>query len=157
MTIVRIACGNASDFTDAQGNTWAADNSFTGGSTFTSGSAIAGTVDDGLYQRERFGNFSYAITVGNGNYKLNLGFAETFWGLVGDRVFDVSAQGVLILDNFDILTEVAFQAALVKTFDIEVTGGSVDLVFTSVVDSAKISNIEILQVHPANAAMLLAC
>jgi hypothetical protein len=152
---IRIACGSAVDYTDSLSNVWIADDYFTGGETFPSGDPIAGTTDDILFQNERYGDFSYSIPIANGDYTLNLGFAETFWEApadLGNRVFDVSAQGVLILDNFEILVEAAKNTALIKSFSITVSGGSVDLVFTTVADNAKISNIEILEAPPSYSA-----
>lgn len=146
--MIRIGCGRIADYTDTLGQVWAADNSFTGGDRFGSGNAISGTTDDPIFQSERYGNFSYSITVPNGNYTLNLGFAETTWIRpfdYGVRVFDVTAQGILILDNFDILVDVPEDTALIKSFSITVSSGTVDLVFTTVADNAKISNIEILE------------
>lgn len=139
----------------ATGNgTFVADVFSSGGAVFTNSIPIAGTSDDELYQTERYGSFSYAIPVpSNGPYDIRLHFAELFFGLpgggssggVGSRVFDVTIEGNPVLTNFDILSEVDPATALQKELDdIEITDGVVNIQFTSVVQSPKISAIEIL-------------
>jgi hypothetical protein len=46
-----------------------ADTLFAGGRTYKTSSSLRSTVDDALYQTERYGNFSYAIPPPNGEYK----------------------------------------------------------------------------------------
>ncbi|HVI30548.1 malectin, partial [Phenylobacterium sp.] len=85
------------------GVSYLADQYFTGGATFSVTSAIAGTTDDAVYQTERYGStFSYAVPVANGSYSVTLKFAELYYNAAGQRVFDVSAEGALVLDNLDI-------------------------------------------------------
>ena len=66
-----------SQYGGADGTVYDADPWFSGGNTYTTTAAIAGTTDDRLYQSERYGNFSYAIPVANGDYLVTLKFAET--------------------------------------------------------------------------------
>ncbi len=140
-------------FVDADVNTWEADNYFSGGSLFArAGQAIASTVNDALYQTERYGNFSYNFPVTNGAYVVELHFAEIYFGLsgggsgggVGSRVFNVSIEGTPALTNFDIFAEAGPANALIKTFPITVTDGTLNIQFTNVVNNAKVSAIAIL-------------
>jgi hypothetical protein len=48
-----------------------------------------------------------------------------------------------VLSNFDIAQAVGPNAALDKTFNVSVTGGTITIQFTSVIDNAKISAIQI--------------
>ena len=65
--------------------------------TYSTGSAIANTVDDTLYQSERYWNASgggYRFDVPNGQYQVDLKFAEIYQTAAGRRVFDVVIEGV---------------------------------------------------------------
>ncbi len=138
------------------GDTYMADQYGAGGTVFSTSIPISGTIDDELYQTEVFGpsggTFSYEIPVSASNeYDIRLHFAELFFGVgsqsggVGSRVFNVTIEGNTVLSNFDILSEVAPATALNKEFDdILVTDGFVSIVFTGLVQSAKINAIEIL-------------
>ena len=121
-----------------------ADQYFSGGLTYQTSAAIAGTTDDVLYQTERFGNFSYAVPVANGAYSVTLQFAEIFFNAAGQRVFDVTAEGALVLDNLDIWSAAGGQY-VAKDFviPVSVTDGVLNLQFTPSVDNAKISAIRV--------------
>jgi len=131
---------------------WEADKYFTGGSVYSNPKPIANTQDDILFQTEHWGsNFSYNIPVPqSGYYRISLLFAEIYHGVenstgIGARVFNVAAEGNLILSNFDIyLTAGGPAKALVEEIDsVLVTDGFLSLQFTGVVDNAKISAIQL--------------
>lgn len=64
---------------------------------------------------------------------------------VGRRVFNVVIEGVPVLQSFDILSEATRDAALVKTFNVNVTDGVVDIDFTrGGVDMPDINGIEVV-------------
>lgn len=101
------------------------------------------------------GPVSYDVPISNGTYTVKLHFAEIYWGVqkrdadgveggVGSRVFDVDIEGESILNRLDVF-EVAGAAAsaITKMYDVEVTDGELNIVFTSTVDKPKISAIEI--------------
>ncbi len=145
---------NGQAYTDGNGENWQADNFFIGGNTFAKvGQAIGNTTDDELYEEERFGNFSYEFPVSDGDYIVELHFAEIFFGQpgggasggVGSRVFNVNIEGGSEeLSNYDIFAEVGSANAVVKTFETSVSDGSLSIVFTNVTNNAKISAIAIL-------------
>ena len=65
---------------------WSADQYFNGGATTNNPVAIANTTNDQLYQTERYhtsGTLVYEIPVPDGNYDVNLHFAEIFYGVPG--------------------------------------------------------------------------
>ncbi len=129
-----------------------ADKFFGGGQLYSITAPIAGTNDDALYQTERYGNFTYEVPVPvAGEYDIRLHFAELFFGVggqsggPGSRIFNVSIEGVSVLNNFDILAETDPATALQKEFNnISITDGIANIQFTSVVNSAKVAAIEIL-------------
>ncbi len=128
------------------GQTWSADNSFTGGSAYSSGASIAGTTNDAIYQSERWGLNGYAIPVINGNYTVKLHFAEIHFTSANSRKFNVNIEGGQgTLTSYDIYAKVGGNTATFEQFSsINVTDGVLNISFTSVVDNAKISAIEII-------------
>ena len=137
-------------FTDSLGNDWIADTLYNTGNTWTTGSAINGTTDDALYQSERWDpidapDLQYEITVPNGDYDVILHFADIYYGThaVGARVFDVSLEGQLFLDDLDIYAEAGPDTALVKSGTTTVTDGILTIDFDHVVENPKLSGIEV--------------
>jgi hypothetical protein len=154
---VRVNSGGPSityDFVVWEGDR---DNNATG--TFSSADpdlAIDGTENDELYRTEAFDldrvGFTYELPVPNeGPWEIDLHFAEIFHGVengngTGSRVFDVDIEnGQASLPGYDIIEKAGGAAtAVVENFtDITVTDGNLTIIFTSVVDAAKISGIEI--------------
>jgi len=130
----------------ANGITWNSDQNFQGGKVFTQNVPIANTNADLLYQSERFGNMSYNIPVVNGDYEVQLHFAEVWSGGTnpGSRVFDVSIEGNLVLNNFDITANAGFQTATVQTFNATVNDGTLNINFGAEIQNPKISGIAVI-------------
>lgn len=143
---IRINVGG-DEFTDSQGQVWSADKYFNGGQTYTTTADISQTTDDPIFQSERFQkNLAYAIPVENGDYTVNLNFAENYFDAAGQRVFDVSAEGNLKLDNFDIYSATGGKNQQVKeSFQVNVTDGVLNLDLNASVNYAKLSGIKILK------------
>jgi uncharacterized delta-60 repeat protein len=151
---VRLNTGGASVTTN--GRTFAADANFTGSTAVSTNSVsnFANTTDDVLYRDARRaanngGSFGYNIPVSNGTYTVRLHFAETYFGVAvpggaGKRVFDVTAEGSTILNDYDIYKEVGSNAAAVKTATVAVSDGTLSLSFNSVVEKAVVSAIEVV-------------
>ncbi|MGB6151253.1 MAG: ThuA domain-containing protein [Pricia sp.] len=116
---------------------------------------IKETDQDALYKTERstngnLGTFSYAIPITNGNYDLNLHFAEIYWGATGGgsggtgkRVFNVSIEGENVLTEFDMNAETEAMTAIVKSFSTQVSDGELNIVFGASVNQPKVSAIEV--------------
>ncbi len=141
-------------YTDHLGQVWSPDNYFLGGQMSMRRPPVTGTLDPDLYASERVGNFTYAIPVDpRDTYTANLYFAETYFGPdgpggggVGSRVFNVSCNGVMLLQNFDIFKEAGRCHALVKSFHgLKPTAqGKLLFWFDPVVNYASIFAIEVL-------------
>jgi unsaturated chondroitin disaccharide hydrolase len=140
--VFAVNAGGA-QYVGADGTVYQADARFSGGSAYTTTVAIAGTADDRLYQSERFGNFSYNIPVANGNYLVMLKFAELHWSKVGQRVFNVSLEGKVVLSSLDLVAKVGPYTAYDVTIPVTVTDGSLAINFQSVVDNAMVSGIKV--------------
>lgn len=151
--VARVNAGGLG-FTDLAGNTWYDDQGFNGGSALVSGNAIAATGDDVLYQSERYdssssgANLQYAFAVPAGEYEVVLHFAETFATITGpgQRVFDVTAEGELAIDDLDIFARVGANTALAVAFPVRVLDGTLDLAFLHGVQSPKVCGIEIHEI-----------
>ncbi|HME00410.1 MAG TPA: malectin domain-containing carbohydrate-binding protein [Terriglobia bacterium] len=161
---IRILAQNNS-YTDHSGNIWSPDRYYEGGQQATHATIpVRGTEDPILFMGERFGYFSYAISLAPGKYRLALRFAETYWGVVnrvsslpdqngsleggtGSRVFNVYANGVALLRNFDIAKEAgAPLIAVEKTFhNLEPDAqGKLVLSFVPVKDYACVTALEVV-------------
>ena len=132
-------------YVDVSGENWLASEGFSNGEVSTSQNAIAQTEDDVLYQSTYLGqDFDYSIGVENDSYDVTLSFAEVAFNESGKRVFDVTAEDELVLDDFDIYTEAGGKnTALDRTFTVEVDDNSLDLNFLATVEQAKVSAIKI--------------
>lgn len=131
---------------------WQADQYSTGGSPYVKAHAIEGTLNDKIYQSERYGNFDYQIPVPTGTYSLRLHFAELYFGAIkaggiGSRVFNVNIEnGQSSLQNYDIFQKAggAKIAVIEQIQGISVSDGFLTISLSSVIDNPKISAIEIL-------------
>jgi fibronectin type 3 domain-containing protein len=141
-------------FTDSLGNHWLADNPalWNGGTLSNSSVAIANTTDDLLYYTHRYGNMTYTLPADNGNYTLKLYFADTTATGVGQRTFNVSAQGVPVLTNFDVFKTAGAKTANIQTFNITISTGQLSVVFTTLVNNAIISAIQLIPNQPGQPA-----
>jgi Malectin domain len=142
-----------STLTDRAGVIWSRDNYFLNGRTIARTGAVSGNDDPEIYARERYGNFSYAIPVSEGRYRVTLHFAETYWGPtapggggIGTRIFDVYCNGRILLQDFDMLKEAPPRTEIVKTFkDLQPNAqGKLLLSFVPVKNYANVSGIEVV-------------
>ncbi|MGB7087274.1 MAG: malectin [Phormidesmis sp.] len=149
---VRINAGGA-NYADALGQTWLSDQFFQGNpavgnasSLATTSSEIAGTLNDTLYQSERYAKtLSYHIPVANGTYDVNLHFAEIFWAGNEQRLFDVAIEDNTLSTLLDIHASVGQNQALQQDFQsIVVTDGMLDIHLNAIADHAKLSGLEVL-------------
>jgi chitodextrinase len=92
-------------------------------------------------------SFTYTIpgfTAGS-SHLVRLHFAETFWTTARQRMFNVAINGTQVLTGFDIFATAGAQnRANIQEFTTTASSsGSIVITFTSVVDNALISGIEI--------------
>ena len=132
--------GGAEAFTDAEETSWDRNKYFSGDGRgdydpFTVVNAMnkdEGTTETQLYNTWTRGrNFSYHIPIPKEEkYTVVLHFAEPFDHQIGDRLFDVVAEGVTVLDNFDVVKNAGgAKKAMTYTFEIEATGSTLSLEF----------------------------
>jgi hypothetical protein len=87
--------------------------------------------------------------VPSGTYTLRLHFAEPTLAGAGRRAFDVFAEGVRVLDDYDIAADAGPRTAVVKQFPVRVTDRRLDVSFIGSREVAVISAIELLPAAPA--------
>jgi beta-galactosidase len=105
--------------------------------------AVAGTPDPAIAATFREGRFDYAVPLADGRYTVRLTFVEPSRA-VGERVFDVTANGRQIIKALDVAREAGGSAkAVVRTAVVQVRGGRLDLAFTPRKGDAIVSAIEI--------------
>ena len=86
----------------------------------------------------------YSFPVTNGNYIVNLYFAEIYFTSVGKRVFDINIEGQLVQNDLDIFGEVGYETALKKSYKVTVADGVLNIQFIHQIENPKISAIEII-------------
>ena len=153
-----IAAFNAGGPTlDLDGKIFKEDGYFSGSSKTgtTTLTEIQNTDIDALYKTERSsdsdkGYFSYDFPVTSGRYQIKLHFAEIWFGAPqggpegsGKRVFDVSIEGENKINGLDITEEVGAGTALVKTYEVRVIDGELNIDFAASVDRPQLCAIEL--------------
>jgi hypothetical protein len=154
--LYRVNCGG-NDFTDQNGNLWAADrekinssewgsvswaNQFPGIPSFFASQRrisdpVGGTKDWKLFQTFRYGRekLKFCFPLRDGEYLVELYFAEPWWGTGGSmdcrgwRKFDVAINDKIVLKDLDIWKEVGHTTALKKIIKTKITGGEMVVSF----------------------------
>jgi len=137
------------EYVDLQERFWARDHGCTGASAYlTYGGDLPGSGDDPLYAVARVGTaFGYCFPLPDGAYDVTLHFAELEATGALQRVFDVSLEGILTLDDLDL----AVVAGPLVPWDsgplrVDVTGGQLEIDFDAVVGEALVAAIEVRSV-----------
>jgi len=157
--LYRVNCGGG-DYTDSRGSRWMADRHYDGkgwgSGSWTDGypgmpamfasqrtapcEPIGGTADWQLFQDFRYGldELGYTFPVQDGNYRVELYFAEPWLGrgggtdCTGWRMFDVAVNGDTVLKDLDIWKEAGYCGALKKVVNVCVKGGKLVIRFPRV-------------------------
>jgi len=108
-----------------------------------------------LFRCEHFGSpeytdIAYSFNIPNGSYLINLLFANVYSGTtdVGDRVFDVVAEGEVVLDDFDqVAAAGASGVAVTRAVIVDVTDGNgLQLEFLREIQNPSIKAFEVLAI-----------
>lgn len=136
------------DYSGTDGTLYKNDASYvTGGETGRTADPISGTVDDALYQTERYGLFSYAIPLENGIYEVELKMAEIYWTEQGSRIFDIVLEDIVYQKELDIYGAAGHDTAYTIKELVEVNDGELTIDLTN--PSANNSTLSALVVRPA--------
>jgi Malectin domain len=141
---IRINTGGAA-YRDASGNSWLADQFFTGGTTFSTTGSIAYSPDSTLYNDQRVGDFTYRVPAANGLYSVVLGYAELTQTGVNTRLFNVYINGTLVAGNYDIVARSgAPKVALNQGITVDNRVGYIEVKYVSVVGQAVLNTLQLI-------------
>lgn len=135
-----------------------------GPSQYQAATALHGTRDPALFSGEAFGNpMTCALGGGalaTGTYRVRLYFAEVYFGPgcaggggLGSRVFDVLLEGTTVIKDLDVFgassgclasTTSDAGSPIVRTFDVAVTDGMLDIAMPASRNNGKLSAVEVL-------------
>jgi arabinoxylan arabinofuranohydrolase len=121
-----------------------ADQYYRGGSVNSTSDPIAGTDDDGLYQTERYGVYSYEVPVSEATYDVELHFNELYQTTAGSRAFSVTVEGQPLFSDLDLYAIAGHDTAYSRVIkDVVVSDGSLSITLTATIDNATISGFAI--------------
>jgi hypothetical protein len=122
--------------------TWTADSYYLGGGVYSYATNISGTTEQAIYQTNRWGNFQYNLPMADGAYDVTLKFAEIAPVVPGQRLFTVAANGLTLLQHFDVVASAGgLYRALDVKFPVNVSGGTLQLAFLPETANAMVSGI----------------
>jgi len=120
------------------------------------------TVFDQLFAQERYDvpnapEMEFVVPVVNGDFVVNLyvGNSFEFADQIGDRIFDINIEGVLVEDNLDLIAQFGHEVGGMLSYPITVTDGEVNILFIHDVENPIINAIEILSVDNSNPTLTL--
>ncbi len=133
------------------GFSWLEDNFSASGLSYTypANTLVNNTSSPDMYRTERHGNggdINYQIPVPNGDYEVNLHFAELWPGAFnpGGRTFNISLEGNVVDPLVDIYDQVGGNTALIKEYYVNVQDGILNIDLGKIVQNPKISGVVIL-------------
>lgn len=119
-----------------------ADTGYTGGMANSTSDPIAGSDGSALFQSERYGDFTYEISVPAGDYDVTLDLVELYWDVAGSRAFSVSIEGNTVVDGVDLVSQVGHDVAwLAGPFATRVQDGSLSIAVSTTTDNGTLSGI----------------
>ncbi len=155
--LYRINCGGDT-YLDSNKNLWHADNSNINSSFYstswtnqfdikpkifasqrTTSNLLKGVTNEKLFQSFRYGKqeLKYHFKVPDGEYLVELYFVEPWFGLgninaTGWRIFDVTINDKVVLNDLDIFKEVGHNQVLKKVVTATIKGGELVIHFPTV-------------------------
>jgi cysteine-rich repeat protein len=113
-------------------------------------SGVTNPAPEAVYQTERYGAMTYTIPglIPGASYDVRLHFAENYFAASGQRRLDVTANGVLVLDEFDVFVAAGgAHRAVVREFEVAANAaGELVLAFTATVNQPMVNGIEVAEV-----------
>jgi len=140
---IRVDAGNGT-YPDCLGNVWWADQVYTpggwgyspsGAPIYSTNAFIGNTSDPNLYQTSRWSNtgtVDYQFNVPNGNYNVQMKFAETDTSisLGNPREFDVDVNGYRVASDFNVYGTVGANSTVDLYSNVTVTENLIHVVLT---------------------------
>ena len=109
-----------------------------------------------LYYPRRYGpEFGYNFPIANGTYTVAVHMVENFHEVANARIFDVSFEGDVLIDNLDLFATYGKGGLAILSFDVEVTDEELNIDFLASVNNGIVQAIEILPVALSDAKDIL--
>ena len=150
---IAVNVGSNADFTDVGNTVWTTDQAYKTGSFGFIGSEAKqistlrnalGTLDDPLFQTMAEGLTAYKFDVPDGDYEIELRFAEPKFKDAGERIFSVKINGQTVLENLDLAGRVGIMLSFTQKSRISANGKhGISIEFPAVKDKPIISGIRV--------------
>jgi len=109
-----------------------------------------------LYYPRRYGpEFSYNFPIANGTYTVAIHMVENFQTAANARIFDVSFEGDVLIDDLDLFATYGKGGLAILSFDVEVTDEELNIDFLASINNGIVQAIEILQVTQSDQTDIL--
>lgn len=150
---VNIKAGDISGYQSKDSRRYGSDIYFDGGTPHgvnppdtAAAEQVSVLADDSrLYDSFREGSFRYRVPLPRGRYRVQLMFTEPKANAAGERLFDVSANGVAMISNFDVFAAAGGKLKGVdRSFETTVDEGILELAFRSIRGDALVSALSIM-------------
>jgi beta-galactosidase len=153
---IAVNVGSNADFIDESNSVWTADQAYkVGGWGFTgndakavsTGKNIFGSLDDPLFQTMSEDLTAYKFDVPDGDYEIELRFAETKFKEIGKRVFDVGINRQKVLENLDLIKESGFLQSFTRKFRVAAQDKrGIAIEFSAVKEKPVLSGVKITKI-----------
>jgi len=135
----------------------AGSNNASGSAAVAEGPTVPPTVNGDIFHTERYSTsgMAYAVDVPAGtNVFVRLFVGNNFGGTAtaGSRVFDISIDGNIVEDDFDIIPRFGNQTGGMLEYLIT-SDGTVDIAFTGVVENPLVNGIEVVAADSSPGAL----
>ncbi|WP_162558723.1 PKD domain-containing protein [Robertkochia solimangrovi] len=104
-----------------------------------------------LYATERYDvatgeEMEFKIPLENGTYKINLYLGTAYDGTMneGDRSFNILLENNVVESNFDPVAAFGFGVGAIKSYDVTLTDGELNLSFEHIIENPQINAIEVI-------------
>ncbi|WP_167960951.1 PKD domain-containing protein, partial [Saonia flava] len=117
----------------------------------------------GVFNEERYDlsaapEMEYVLTVGNGDYMVNLYMGNSFdeASNIGDRVFDIMIEGALVENDLDLVERFGHEVGGMISYPVSVNDGELNISFGHEVENPLVNGIEVFAVDMGNPTLTLA-
>jgi Malectin domain len=144
--VLRINCGSTNDYT-SNGIVWSKDINFNTGKRYVAnGASIPRAIDPFIYRSDRWDppgdvslKYTIAISPSATEFLVRLHFCELFFPNILSRLFDVSINGMKVLDRLDIVADAQgwFQPLVKEIVIYDAPNNKIEIEFTKVLENPK--------------------
>jgi len=140
---VRIAATTVPQV-DGSGRVFSPDAPYAVGGQLVTGPFVTHTASPLLYRNARLGGSGYSIPVSTpGTYFVDLFVAETQGATVGQRVWDVTAEGRTAATSVDVVRDAGVTTASHVLFSAPVVDGALDISFDRIAGLPLVGAVEV--------------